>query len=147
MKRTYHGWLVLEPQGEGMNDQVFTEYLNAGGKRDRQGFGYGNRGCVRAIEWFDKRAGQPVKLEPMLKGMHRVYTEAPEPRIVWVLEQMNGRSCWELVSVHESLASAQHGKGDLIWTVDPSRNDSGCLSAVTVNDEPAYYITRLEVTR
>jgi hypothetical protein len=57
-----------------MNHKVIGEYVNARGRRTRREFGYGNFGCTRAVEWFDKHVGKTVQLEPTLKSIYRVYT-------------------------------------------------------------------------
>lgn len=76
--RTYHGWLLVEARGAGYNDAIKVEYTSADGKRRSKDFGYGQGGCVDAIEWWDSKIGAKgaAKLEPTLKGMYRVYTEA-----------------------------------------------------------------------
>lgn len=75
-KRRYRGWVVVEDQGdEALADVIYVEWADDNGITQRKQLGYGEHGCVAAMEWWDKRAGQPVKLEPTLKGCYRVYTE------------------------------------------------------------------------
>lgn len=75
-KRIYHGWVVVEEASPGYNPKVKVEYNStADGKRRSKDMGYGNGGCVDAIEWWDEHLKQPVKLEPTIRGCYRVYTE------------------------------------------------------------------------
>ena len=73
-KRNYHGWVLVEPMGPGLNDRIYVEY-GSGDDRTKTDKGYGNSGCAAAIEWWEKKLGQPIKLEPTIKGCYRVYTE------------------------------------------------------------------------
>lgn len=72
--RQFHGWVTVEEQGPGLNDKVYVEYQNAGGRRVRKEMGYGNSGCLKAVEHFDKLVGKPVQLLPTIKGCYRVFT-------------------------------------------------------------------------
>lgn len=75
--RKYHGWIVVEAGGSGFNNVIWVEWRDKPEDevRSRKQVGYGETGSVTAVEWWDKKVGQSVKLQPMLKGSYRVYTE------------------------------------------------------------------------
>lgn len=74
---TYHGWIVVEDLAPGLLARVYVEYVSGDNKRRRKEMNSGgNFGCTEAIEWWDKKVGQSVKLQPLMKGCYRVYTEA-----------------------------------------------------------------------
>lgn len=73
--RTYHGWILVESGGEGFKDYIYIEYDDGTPERYRRLLGRAESGCAVAVEWWDKKVGKPVKLQPMLKGSYRVYTE------------------------------------------------------------------------
>lgn len=78
-KRTYYGWVVVEDPGDkALADVIWVEWTDNGNGRQRKQMGYGESGCVTAVEWWDKKVGQPVMLQPTLKGCYRVYTEIKE---------------------------------------------------------------------
>jgi hypothetical protein len=73
--RTYHGWVVVREAEPGYNHPVYAEFRD-NGERQVVHQGFGNSGCATAIEFWDKKVGQTVKLESVIKGCHRVYTES-----------------------------------------------------------------------
>lgn len=77
MKRKYHGWIVVEekPSGEPKYSDIFVEYEEGGERKKDKMPKLGNSGCAQAVEWWDRKVGSNIKLEPMLKGCFRVYTE------------------------------------------------------------------------
>ena len=79
MRRTYHGWVVIEEAGPGLLARVYVEYTSGDNKRRRKEMNSGgNHGCTEAIEWWDKKFGCSVKLEPTIRGCYRVYTESDQ---------------------------------------------------------------------
>lgn len=82
-QRVYYGWIIVSDGGPGMNTVITVEYTD--GKDIRKSYDgkdepgeigwYGERGCALAVEWWDRKVGKPVQLQPMLKGSYRVYTE------------------------------------------------------------------------
>jgi hypothetical protein len=69
-KNKYHGWIVRVSQGEGFNPHWRCEW--------REGEERKARVFVReteAIEFFDQRVGEPIKLMDTPLGAYRVYTE------------------------------------------------------------------------
>ena len=74
MKRQYHGWVLVEDGGKDFKNYVSVEYVDASGRHHEE-IGRGESGCAKAVEWWDKKLGQPTKLEPTLRGCYRVYTE------------------------------------------------------------------------
>lgn len=76
MSRKYHGWIVVEHE-EGFRDQIFVEW-NEGNTRKREQMGFGESGCAKAVEWWDKKLNTHVQLQPMLRGSYRVYIEEAE---------------------------------------------------------------------
>lgn len=75
-QRVYHGWIIVENAGRDLRDYIFVEWHegNEPGRR-RQHVGYGESGCASAVEWWDKKLHDNVKLQPALRGSYRVYTE------------------------------------------------------------------------
>lgn len=73
--RTYHGWILIEPGGQGMKDYVSVEFLD-GSVRIHHDIGRGESGAAKAVEWWDDKLKAHVQIEPTLKGCYRVYTEA-----------------------------------------------------------------------
>lgn len=79
----YQGWIVQETEQRTVDfdavnvDSFYVEYTE-NGERKRHFIGDGVRGSIAAVEWWDKRAGKPIQLDPILKGCFRVYTIAGE---------------------------------------------------------------------
>lgn len=79
--RRYHGWILQEDGGPGYKDYFTVEWTNENGHRDTyQGFNEspigwrGQSGAAQACEWWEKKLGKTIQLQPMLKGSYRVYT-------------------------------------------------------------------------
>jgi hypothetical protein len=77
VKKQYHGWILVESGGRDLKDFIYIEYTDEKGNRIRKEMANrGNSGAAEAVEFWDKKIGfQAVKLEPMILGMYRVYTE------------------------------------------------------------------------
>jgi hypothetical protein len=83
--RIYHGWILVEDGGPGYKDYIRVEWSDEVGRHSFGGHGShdggtgngwrGESGAARAVEWWDKKIGSPIKLQPILKGSYRVYTE------------------------------------------------------------------------
>jgi len=74
MKRHYHGWIYIQ-KTEGFNDQFFVMPVG----EHSTSVGFGNEGAQKAVDFFDKRCGQPVKLDNSMGFLGlRVYTETEE---------------------------------------------------------------------
>lgn len=76
-RKIHHGWVIVEAGGEGFKDHVSVEWTE-GEDRFHEDVGRGESGCAKAVEWWDKKVGMSVKLEPTLRGAYRVYTEPLE---------------------------------------------------------------------
>ena len=81
-KRTYHGWIVIEPAAPGFNDYISVEWMEDGVRRHFRGVTAtdewrGESGVAQAIEWWDAHCGQAVNVEPTIRGCYRVYTLDP----------------------------------------------------------------------
>jgi hypothetical protein len=75
VKKQYHGWILVESGGRDLKDFIYIEYTDEQGKRIRKLMeNRGNSGAAEAVEFWDRKVGQSVKLEPMILGMYRVYT-------------------------------------------------------------------------
>jgi len=72
----FHGWIVRESGGDGYRD-VFYAKWREDGKEQQTGMERGWRDPVPAIEFWDNKVGQPVKLMETPIGAFRVYTESP----------------------------------------------------------------------
>jgi len=76
LKRKYHGWVAVDKGDAVLDDTIAVEYMGDDGVRRRVVMEtHGNAGAIAAVEWWDKRLGQHVQLEPVLKGCYRVYTQ------------------------------------------------------------------------
>lgn len=74
--RTNHGWILKEDGGAGFKATIYVEWVDGQGKRcHKQMERYGEMGAAEAVEFWEKKLGQPIKLQPMLAGSYRVYTE------------------------------------------------------------------------
>lgn len=69
-ERKYWGWIYLQKE-EGFTDKFFVQHEGVS-----KHVGHGNLGAQAAVDYFDKLAGQPVKLDNSLGFLGlRVYTE------------------------------------------------------------------------
>lgn len=75
-EKKYHGWVIVESGGNGFKEYVSVEWQNLDGRHRHQEDNWrGESGCAKAVEWWDKKVGSPIKLEPTLRGCYRVYTQ------------------------------------------------------------------------
>lgn len=65
----YHGWIVLTKE-PGYKDCIHVEWMEGEERRTK-----GMQSAAQAVEFFDKRAGQPVMMHETPVGAFRVYTE------------------------------------------------------------------------
>lgn len=79
-KKVYYGWILVEDGGEGFKEYVSVEW-NEGDERKRfrgssglEDGWRGESGCALAVEWWDRKIGKNIKLEPTLRGCYRVFT-------------------------------------------------------------------------
>jgi len=70
MQRTYLGWIVVE-ENSPFKDVIYVEWIENGNRRRQQIEG----GAAEAVEWWDKRAGAQIALEPYGRIGYRVYTK------------------------------------------------------------------------
>lgn len=71
-KRIYHGWVVKVDNGKDFNPTFKAEWEENGKRLTAL---HDNFNPVSVIEFWDKKVGSPVKLEPTPLGAYRVYTE------------------------------------------------------------------------
>lgn len=87
MQNKYHGWIIVKRE-PGYADTFWVEYdqdatvdnvaHNITSTRQRRQV----ESAALAVEFFDKRAGEPVKLTETPLGAYRVYTEVPTDKVV-----------------------------------------------------------------
>lgn len=71
MQNKYHGWISVI-RNQGYADRFVAEHANTDGEGQiRKEF----TSPALAVDYFDKRAGEPVKLVETPLGAYRVYTE------------------------------------------------------------------------
>lgn len=70
MKHDYKGWIIIETTDR-LRPKIYAEYMDESGQRVRKFFD----SQQEAIDWWDKRVGEPIDVVPTLKGCYRVYVK------------------------------------------------------------------------
>lgn len=72
LKPVYHGWVVRQDNGDGKLPSYFAEFKAVEGQGLQRV--YTGDSAAKAVQFWDDRIGQPVKLLPTPIGAFRVFT-------------------------------------------------------------------------
>jgi hypothetical protein len=74
-ERKWYGWIIVEPGGEGFKDFIYVEWMENDVRRKQEMPNRGESGAAQAVEWWDRKVGQSIRLEHFGSIGYRVYTE------------------------------------------------------------------------